>query len=283
MKHFGIPSPLFAPEDDGAAGGGTPGDAEIRRLVNEEINRALTGYMKREFPKLMKTQMQQGIAELQPQLAEAFLERLAEELPSDEEIDQMESQELQEMADANGMTVEELQQALAEQQGLQPGQPTGELRPDPRMNGELLALKQANQRLQAQMEEIVHAREEAEHRAEETDRLSSVNGWLSKYPWKDDFSRGLAFNYVKDLAKRVEDGTIAIQDLPGDKWIEDNINQFSGLLQSKNVAGAGAFSPNFGGKHKAPDTDQIRSGMPAEEREQVRQAALAALQGSGQV
>lgn len=261
---------------DNAAGSGNPGEAELRNLisqvVNEEFNKAITGWSKRELPR--------AITGLQDQLSEAFLERLAQELPSDDEIDEMELAEFQREAEANGMSPEEYAQAIQAtmggEEGLEDVQEDRHV--DPRMNGQLLELRRANERLQQQMQEFQQAREDAERRAEETDRFSTLNGHLSDLPWRDGKGREIAFDYLKPRAKRAEDGTIVIDDLPAKQWIDENgPDLFAGFFQPKAAQGAGAFNSGFGAKGKGPDTDQIRPGMSAEEAKAVGTAALTAL------
>lgn len=151
---------------------------------------------------------------------------------------------------------------------------------DPRTNGQLLELRRAAEKTARELEAFKTRAEEAERRAEETERFSTIRSHLAELPWRQDSEKGkdVAFEYVKARAKRSDDGSIVIDDLPAKQWVETNgPDLFGGFFQPKPAQGAGAFSPGYSVKGKGPDTDQIRSGMSNDDKIAVAHAALGAL------
>ena len=147
---------------------------------------------------------------------------------------------------------------------------------DPRMNAELLQMRRQNDQLSAQVEELMKARENAEYAAELSDRTAQIQSVLNTYPFANDASRDVAFNFFASQVDRDDQGNLIANDLPLKEFVEQSMGQLNGLLASRNVGGAGATAN--GGRTTAPTMEQIRPGMSKEERSAVLTHAASLLQ-----
>ena len=259
MSLFALPE---RPMDEaGTAGGGAPGalSPELQQAINEEINKALTGYMKRELPKVFQSQM--------GNLTEAFMDRLAQELPSDEEIAQMEQEEAAQYAAAN--------------QGEDPGG-GGDFVLPPEINAELLELRNARAQADQRLAELEQARQEAEILAEMKDREAEIARATAAFPFANSLSQQLFAQYLSDKLERDENGQLVAEGLPLSTYAENQLQVMSNLLAPKNLGGSGAFQGN-GLKQKAPTMDQIGAGQKPEERQAVMDYAIQQLKGGGHI
>ena len=267
MTTFLQRTPLFAEMGDGSSAGGgnnNPGDSKMLAMINEEINKAFASWGKREMPKLIEQAVGRSLD--MDALSNVFLEKLAAQLPSDEEIEQMEQE-------AAG---EQIDQGDVQADGQ--GQPGSRYQIDPRMNAELLQMRRQNEQLMAQMEELTESRQEAQMHAELADRQAQIQAILNPFPFANDQSREVAFDYFPSRVERnPETGELIVDDLPAADYVKERMSNLNGLLQPRAVGGAGATNSGFRPGAQVPTTEQIKPGMSREERNQVLQHAISQL------
>jgi hypothetical protein len=152
---------------------------------------------------------------------------------------------------------------------------------DPAMNAQLSQLTQLVKTQGAQLEQLKVAKADAEHRAEETDRFSTIRGSLTSLPFVNDAAADTAFKIVSPHVRRLEDQTLVAgvngDVLPVPAFVKDYLEKdHAYLFKTSGSSGSGATSQpgassiRYGAK---VNTDSIKVGMSAE----TRQAAVDAI------
>lgn len=242
-----------------ADGGGSFSREEVSRIVNDEINKAMAAFGRKELPKLLAQQMES----FGDKMSDKFMERLANELPSDEQIEMME----QGIDPETGEPMYE-QQEHAEEQG-------GDQMFDPRTNAELYRLNKANREFEERLAQMEQAKTDAEAKAEASDRTASIQGALNKFPWANDESREMLIQYIDKKAQRTPDGTLVVNELPLPQFVEDYVGKVPNLLAPRQIGGSGAAAGL--GRQKAFSMEDINPEMTPEKRNEIMQFAVASL------
>jgi hypothetical protein len=245
-------------DDPGASGSFTR--EEVSQIVNNEINKAMAAFVRKEMPKILSQQMET--------MSDQFMERLARELPSDEEIEMLE----QGIDPETGQPMYESEQ-IEEQP--QPQQQQPRAAGDPRTNAEIYKLSKANNELSQRLAQIEQEREEANTRAETSDRAATVQGALNKYQWANDDSREMALSYVGSKVQRAEDGSLVAGDLPLAQFVEQYLGRVPNMLAPRQIGGSGASSGN--GRSKPLSMEDITPDMAPEKRQEIMSFAVNAL------
>jgi uncharacterized phage infection (PIP) family protein YhgE len=202
--------------------------------VHEAINNAVAALKKTDLPKIINASVKpisDGISTLQTTL-----------------------KELTEKSDPN-----------ADDPNADPNADPNKAKPDPQLNARLSELERGNRKLSDTVTALTKAKEEAEKRAEESDRHAQIQAALNKYTFKDDKSRKFAFDVFAQRVQRAEDGSLVADDLPAAKFIEDEMASLAGLLAPKQAGGAGAGGSDGAPRKGAINLDSIKPGMTAEE------------------
>jgi hypothetical protein len=275
MRTFGMNSPLYMAVGDGLGGGVT--EERITALANDAINKAIATWTKRELPQVFENSMQT----FAPQLVDQFLERLQEQLPSDEELAEIEQEAL---SGDGGEEVDEGQ--YEEEDGEDQGQGQGQGQQydmrglPPAIRAQLMHMERRNQEMEAKLAELDEQRQAAIQQVEEQELYNEIQAQLNQYTFANETSRDLAMNYFLSHVDRMEDGSLVAGELPLKDFVETNMGNLPGLLQARNVGGSGASASMTRGM-QTPQMEQIRPGMPADERKAIMQHAVSLLPVAG--
>lgn len=168
------------------------------------------------------------------------------------------------------------------------GEPAGGGKPQvsPEVNAQL---KQFQDLLKAQGTEITSlktAKEQAEKRAEETERFSTIRTALNGLPFVSDKSAETAFSIVSPHVRRLDDGSLVAgingSDYPVDAFAKDFLEkEHAYLFRTTGASGSGAPATGSGVRMGAKvDINSIRPGMKQEERQAAIEAIAAAMPGA---
>lgn len=152
----------------------------------------------------------------------------------------------------------------------------------PEVSAELKRLKDSAEATKKQMDQMQADKETAEKKTKQLERHTKIRTALSALTqgFANDVAPQTAFMLVEPLIKELEDGTLVGGDnLPVEDFVKDYLpKQHPYLLKPTGSGGAGASGGSGGGSGgKVGNTDMIKPGMSAEERQLV----IAAIQRAG--
>lgn len=149
---------------------------------------------------------------------------------------------------------------------------------DPALNSQMLELKRSNEKLVTDMAAIVKQREDADKRADDSERMSIVNTALGGFQFATDAARQTAVEKILPQIKRTDVGTLVAGDnLTPEAFIKDFLpTQHAYLLASVGVGGSGITPGQQQRGGQAVDLDSIKPGMAPEARAAAIQAITVA-------
>lgn len=130
------------------------------------------------------------------------------------------------------------------------------------------------------------AKEEAERRAEETERHSTIRTALNGLPFVNDRASETAFSIVSPHVRRLEDGSLVAgvsgDNFPVDAFAKDFLQkEHAYLFRTTGATGSGAPATGSGLRMGTrADMSQIKVGMKQEDRSAVVESIAAALQSA---
>lgn len=259
MKFHRGPLMAAAPANGGGGGGAFTDEQrqELSQIATEAMNNALNAWQSSFTAKQLPALFKKSLTEALPDIQQGIFQHIQDALPSDEELEQL-----------------ELEGANGGEGGGEGGE--GQYRLPPEVNAELLELRRYRDTSEQRLSQLEQEREENAIRAEQADRSAAIQGFLNKYPFANDASRNIAFQYFFNNADRNEEGDIIAGNLPIDRFIEENMGNLSGLLASRPVGGAGSQMGN-GRAKVGPQMEDIGPGMKPEDRDAAWNAAVSAL------
>ena len=150
----------------------------------------------------------------------------------------------------------------------------------PEANSMILDLKRSNEKLVADMAKVQKDREDADKRADTSERTSVVNTALSGFTFATPEARQTAVDKVMAQLKRTDTGAlVAGENLTPEAFIKDFIpTTHAYLLAPTHVSGSGVTPSSALRPGQAVDIDSIKPGMTAE----ARAAAVEAIKTAGQ-
>ena len=130
------------------------------------------------------------------------------------------------------------------------------------------------------------AKEQAEQRAEKTERHSTIRTALNGLPFVTDKAVDTAFSIVEPYVRRLEDGSLVAgldgENYPVNSFVQDFLSKEHGyLFKSTGASGSGA-PPIGSGSRIGPKADisSIKVGMKSEDRDNVVEAIASVLANS---
>ena len=138
----------------------------------------------------------------------------------------------------------------------------------------------------AEISTLKTAKEQAERRAEETERFSTIRTALNGLPFVNDKAAETAFSIVSPHVRRLDDGSLVAgisgDNFPVDAFTKDYLQKDHGyLFRTTGASGSGAPATGSGLRMGAKaDINSIKVGMKQEDRQAAVDAISAALQGN---
>jgi len=171
-------------------------------------------------------------------------------------------------------------------QGGGQGGGNGQQQVPPELNVKLNQLLETTKNQGVQIETLKKERQEAEERAERSDRHSVIRAALNNMHFIGDTAAQTAFTIVEPHIKRLDDNSLigAVpngDNFPVDAFVKDYLQKEHGyLLRSTGSQGSGAQSMGGTGVRMGvkADISDIKPGMKAETRDSVVASIAAALQ-----
>lgn len=130
------------------------------------------------------------------------------------------------------------------------------------------------------------AKEQAEKRAEETERFSTIRTALNGLPFVSDKSAETAFSIVSPHVRRLDDGSLVAgisgDNFPVDAFAKDFLQKEHGyLFRTTGASGSGAPAAGSGVRMGSRvDINTIKVGMKQDDRQAVVDSIAAALQSA---
>lgn len=151
----------------------------------------------------------------------------------------------------------------------------------PEINQQMRQLNETVKNQGSTISALQKAKEDAEKKAEETDRHSQIRTAISNLPFVNDQAARTAFSIVVPHVRRLDDGGLVAgvngDNFPVDAFSKDYLEkEHSYLFRSSGVTGSGAPNGGSGGQQRygeKTDIGTIKVGMKAEDRA----AAVAAI------
>jgi hypothetical protein len=139
---------------------------------------------------------------------------------------------------------------------------------DPKPDWKVGKLERDLAKMKADLEAERKQRVETEKEAAEKERLSLIRAEIAKAGIADHSSDD-AFRYFRDEVKRSEDGAlVGPEGQPFTEFLTQTLDKKQNWLPPKPIGGAGASAGNRRG-NKTPTLDDIKPGMPPEERKRI--------------
>ena len=150
---------------------------------------------------------------------------------------------------------------------------------NPELNSQVLELRRSNEALVARMAAADKLREEADRRADESERTSVVNGVLGGFQFATDAARQTALEKIMPQIKRTDTGALVAGDnLTPEAFIKDFLPTQHAYLLAPVGAGGSGVTPGQGARGaQAVDLNSIKPDMSPE----TRAAAIAAIRVAG--
>ncbi len=155
----------------------------------------------------------------------------------------------------------------------------------PEVNVQLKQLLETTKQQGTMIESLKKQKEEADTRAERSERHSIIRGSLNNLHFTSDAAAQTAFTIVEPHIKRMDDGALigAIpngDNFPVDAFVKDYLTkEHSYLLRASGASGSGAPANSSGVRMGVKaDLGDIKTGMKPETRESVVASIAAALQ-----
>lgn len=168
-------------------------------------------------------------------------------------------------------------------QGTGTGTGTGTSVIPPEINAQLKTLSDTIKAQGATITNLTTAKDQAEKRAEETDRFSTIRSSLTGLPFVSDKAVDTAFEIVKPYVKRLDDGALVASsngdNFPVTAFVTDFLSKEHGyLFKSSGASGSGAPASTGGLRMGAKaDINDIKPGMKGDTRQLVVDSINAAL------
>jgi hypothetical protein len=242
--------PLFAPEADNGAGGGeangggsgnNPVSADEKRIT-ELINSAINGYAKRQ-EKELKTQLQR--------LEEAIAKM---DTGSGDQGNGTGGGGGENNGGGNGAGADGISNDKL----------------DPHVKARLDKLERDNRRALDQLENEKKAREEANQRALETERISAIRTELQKYQIRPENIEDM-FDLFRGKVARDNDGNFVVGDTTMEAAVRTTMERMAGVMLPERKSGSGTTP---GSRNSRVDLNDMHAGASPEQKAAYRAELL---------